>query len=245
MLPYLKKKRVDFWGVSFGILFVKRAFCQLFSNWVRNSELSLSQKVFITWGIQFTQTHTQQSCFLLFSFNCQLKRWSSALQCTYWNLPLSHPATLTRDQGQATLTVTQPPGGQTLAWKKARRRDYPILGRSGGGYGGIDQEGPPMERPLSHEMAWYTCLLSMADSLTLNGINPHRTSLLGWQLLSPWSPLPRPSSAQRQSSNRRAALVKQFLVVCQDVHCLCQERWGGSLAVKSCILWLLRRITGF
>ncbi len=149
-------------------------------------------------------THTHQSCFLLFAFNCQLKRWSSALQCTCWNLPLGHPATLTRDQGQATLAVTQPPGGQTLAWKKARRRDYPILGRSGGGYGGIDQEGPPKERPLSHEMAWYTCLLSMADSLTLNRINPHQTSLserLGWQLLSPWSPLPRPSSAQRQSSN--------------------------------------------
>lgn len=88
-----------------------------------------------------------------------------------------HPATLTRDQGQATLAMTQPPGGQTLAWKKARRRDYPILGRSDGGYGGIDQEGPPMEHPLSHEMVWYTCLLSMADSLTLNGINPQWTSL--------------------------------------------------------------------
>lgn len=89
--------------------------------------------------------------------------------------PLSHD--MTWDQVQAALAVTQAPGGQTLAWKEARRRDYPILGRSGREYGSIDQEGPPMETPLRHEMVRYTCLLSMADSLTLSGINPHRTSL--------------------------------------------------------------------
>lgn len=68
---------------------------------------------------------------------------------------------------------------------------------------------------------------------------------LGWQLLSPRSPPPSailcPETGLKKSG--RAAPVKQFLVVCQDVHCLCRERWGGSLAVKSCILWLLRHIT--
>lgn len=41
----------------------------------------------------------------------------------------------------------------------------------------LTRRGHPWSVHWAMRWAWYTCLLSMADSLTLNGINPQRTSL--------------------------------------------------------------------
>lgn len=187
-----------------------------------------------------------QSCFLLFSFNCQLKHWSSALQCTYWNLPLFSKRL--RSPGH-----TDPGSGPSHPGHDSatRRPDF--------GLKESEKERLSYSGPVRRRVRWYWpggathgASIEPWDGLiymlTEHGrfpysqrdkptVNKPLSERLGWQLLSPCSP---PSSAQRQGSK---APVKQFLVVCQDVHCLCHKRWGVSLAMKSSNLWLLHRIT--
>lgn len=223
-------------------------------NWVRNG-VSLSQKVFITReGIQLTQTHTHQASpvavlLLIVFLYCQLKSWSSALQCTYWNLPLfskrlrspSHtdPGSGPSHPGHDSDTG-RPDFGLKESEKERLSSSGPVRRRvrwywPGGATHGASIE--PWDGLIYMLTEHGRFPYSQRDKPTANKPLSER---LGWQLLSPCSPPPRPSSAQRQGSK---SPVKQFLVVCQDIHCLCHKRWGVSLAVKSSYLWLLRHIT--
>lgn len=150
-------------------------------------------------GRRELKTHTQPE----FVWRCFFSDWTYTGLVSLTTLQfIIHPPH-THPYLQNPLVSTGPasssrPGTQPdleAGLRTGSRRDYPALGRAGGEV--LTRRGPPMECPVGREMGQYTCLPSMADSLTLTRINPHSTGLssawarrLGQKHLSPLPPLP-------------------------------------------------------